>query len=440
MPTWRGSVAKSCNFCRIKVKSEFRIRFWKELGVQNFGIRAAPRQIRCVQATRNVQCAGRCADQKFPIIADCTILMHDVPAAGEAALEVISPDNSRHRMRVSESPFFIGRNEEGNHLQISDKRISRQCAAIVREEGRYYLEDRGNTRGVFINRGKIARQALEDGDVVTFGLDDSAKLVFHCTESDTASIQNLLTRMENVTETDAPSGGLGKLNLLLEATRLLHSQLPLDAVLDAMLDRAIAITDADRGLLLEADSAGALRQRLARRKGPTSLPAEGFSPSQTAVGLAMEQQSGVITEDVHQEESVLQGAQSIIAQALRAVVAIPLYAMPFADTGGIHRPRAARSIFSEFCTWIRGVPRRFPSSIARFWTPLPSKRQHPGQCAPGEAGSRTGAHRSGIEHRPGHPAGAAPARLPRLSSSKDHRHELSMPRGRRRLFRCFPDQ
>ncbi len=333
MPTWRGSVAKSCNFCRIKVKSEFRIRFWKELGVQNFGIRAAPRQIRCVQATRNVQCAGRCADQKFPIIADCTILMHDVPAAGEAALEVISPDNSRHRMRVSESPFFIGRNEEGNHLQISDKRISRQCAAIVREEGRYYLEDRGNTRGVFINRGKIARQALEDGDVVTFGLDDSAKLVFHCTESDTASIQNLLTRMENVTETDAPSGGLGKLNLLLEATRLLHSHMPLDAVLDAMLDRAIAITDADRGLLIEADSAGALRQRLARRKGPTSLPAEGFSPSQTAVGLAMKQQSAVITEDVHQEESVLQGARSIIAQALRAVVAIPLYAMPLSDTG-----------------------------------------------------------------------------------------------------------
>ena len=50
--------------------------------------------------------------------------------------------------------------------------------------------------------------------------------------------------------------GLGKLNLLLEATMLLHSQLPLDAVLEAMLDRAITITNAERGLLLEANESG----------------------------------------------------------------------------------------------------------------------------------------------------------------------------------------
>jgi hypothetical protein len=45
---------------------------------------------------------------------------------------------------------------------------------------------------------------------------------------------------------------LHKLNLLLEATMLLHSQFPLDSVLGTMLDHAISITDADRGLCTRA--------------------------------------------------------------------------------------------------------------------------------------------------------------------------------------------
>jgi phosphoserine phosphatase RsbU/P len=44
--------------------------------------------------------------------------------------------------------------------------------------------------------------------------------------------------------------------------------------------------------------------------------------------MAMESQTGVITGDLQQADVALQGAQSIIAQRLRSVVAIPLYAMP----------------------------------------------------------------------------------------------------------------
>lgn len=258
--------------------------------------------------------------------------MPNASIAGEAALEVIAPDSSRHRVRVDESPFLIGRGESGNHLPIPDPRVSRQCAAIISEGGSYYLEDRGHRCGIFVNGEKIDRKVLEDRDVVSFGLNDSYKLVFHISGDDTSSLQNLLTRMESVAGTYAASGGLGKLNLLLEATMLLHSQLPLDAVLEAMLDRAIAITNADRGLLLEADSSGSLGQRLARGRGAVSFSAQEFSPSQTAIGLALKQKSGVITEDLRLAEGALQGAQSVIAQGLRAVVAIPLYTVPHAST------------------------------------------------------------------------------------------------------------
>jgi hypothetical protein len=67
--------------------------------------------------------------------------------------------------------------------------------------------------------------------------------------------------------------------------------------------------------------------RLARGHKRVPIPLEGFSPSQTAVRLAMQRQSSVITEDLNRDDANLQGAESIISQRLRAVVAIPLYAM-----------------------------------------------------------------------------------------------------------------
>lgn len=249
-----------------------------------------------------------------------------------ATIEVISPEGERKSVPITVSPFLIGRGEVGNHLPISDMRISRQCAAITTENDRHFLEDRGHRLGVFVNGRQIGRKRLEDGDVVSFGLDDSYKLAFHFLPSEVTSIETLLTRMSSVNDTDSHSGGLSKLNLLLEATRLMHSQLPLDAVLEAMLDHAIAITQADRGLLLEADASGELRQRLARRSGSSGFATQSFSPSQTVIGLALRQQSGVVSGDLRQADALLQDAQSVIAQSLRTVVAIPLYTMPRANT------------------------------------------------------------------------------------------------------------
>src|SRR6266478_3137096 len=104
--------------------------------------------------------------------------MLEVPSVSEAAVDVNAPDGSRHRVRLTVSPFLVGRGEEGNSLSIPDKRISRRCAAIVLEGSRHYLEDRGHHSGVFINKKKVSRQPLEDGDVITFGQEDSSTLYF----------------------------------------------------------------------------------------------------------------------------------------------------------------------------------------------------------------------------------------------------------------------
>jgi len=257
---------------------------------------------------------------------------------GGGVLEVISPDGARRYVRVTQTPFLVGRGSEtGNHLQLTDRRISRNCAALVLEGGRLYIEDRGQRRGLYVNGEKVeGSRALSDGDSITFGLEDSYEIIFRSTTSSgDESIPNLLTRIEHITSSEPASGGLRKLNLLLEATALLHSQVPLDSALANMLDHAVSLTDADRGMLLESDANGALTVRLARRSGGVRLPPESLAPSQTAIQLALRQHSPVVTEDIERGEMDLQAAQSIIAQRLRAVVVIPLYAVhrPASDSG-----------------------------------------------------------------------------------------------------------
>jgi serine phosphatase RsbU (regulator of sigma subunit)/pSer/pThr/pTyr-binding forkhead associated (FHA) protein len=253
----------------------------------------------------------------------------------EIVLEVISNDGAKRYVRVTQTPFLIGRGAEtGNHLQLNDRRISRNCAAIVSEANKFYVEDRGQRRGLFVNGEKAESRELQDGDVITFGLEDSYEIIYRSTTGAASdeSIPLFLTRIEHMTSAEKSSGGLNKLNLLLEATTLLHSQLPLDSVLAKMLDHAISVTNADRGMLMEANTAGQLHVRLARKNGGMRLPPETLSPSQTAIQMALKQQSAVITEDLAQAGMDLQAAESIVAQGLRAVVVIPLYSVTRANS------------------------------------------------------------------------------------------------------------
>ncbi|MGA2906959.1 MAG: SpoIIE family protein phosphatase [Terracidiphilus sp.] len=265
----------------------------------------------------------------------------------EAVLEIIAPDSSREKVAVAQEPFNIGRGGEGdNQLQLDDGRISRRCATIVAEGTGYRLLDRGNRYGLFVNGAKVQQHSLRDGDLITFGLEDSYRVVFHSAAAAPApspqSVANLLTRIGSISDFTGTTvtGGLNRLNLLLEATSLLHSQLPLDAVLGTMLDHAISVTHADRGLLIEPDASGALRVHQARSNKAENLPPETLNPSQTAINQAISKKSAVITEDLNLAGLDLKAAESIVIQGLRAVVAIPLYASSrsTADTGAEQEP------------------------------------------------------------------------------------------------------
>jgi serine phosphatase RsbU (regulator of sigma subunit)/pSer/pThr/pTyr-binding forkhead associated (FHA) protein len=245
--------------------------------------------------------------------------------AADVILEVHCPDGSTRKIRLAETPYLIGRGEDGNHFPIADDHVSRKCASIVFENHCYCILDRGNSRGVFVNGGKVSKQPLDPGDVITFGSGVPYSIVFQSKVPETQSIKNPVTHAGPDSGTNV-SQGLERLNLLLEATQLLHSRSPLETVLNAMLDRAITVTGADRALLLEADSSGSMQPRVARGSGSRTLALKTFTPSGTALNTAIEQEAAVITQNLDSADPVLQGARSIVDQRLLSVVAIPLYA------------------------------------------------------------------------------------------------------------------
>lgn len=253
--------------------------------------------------------------------------MPDTQPIPDALLDVLEPDGTRRPVRITETPFLIGRGTEtGNHLVLADKRVSRQSAAVVWRETTFYLEDRGQRHGIFVNGEKIEQHALSDGDVISLGTADSLQLVFRI-GSLRESLPQLLSRLEEAPGLEPGTRDLRPLGLLLEATALLQSHLPLEELLGAMVERALAITDADRGLLLEQGSDGDLRPLVARLRGSRRVGPETIAPAQTAVEEAVRLRRSVVEEDVAQAGGKLAAATSVVEQQLRSIIALPLHSL-----------------------------------------------------------------------------------------------------------------
>ncbi len=83
--------------------------------------------------------------------------------AGEAprALYLVGEDGGLEK--VAKDRFVIGR---GKHcdLVIESAKVSREHAAILREDGGYVIEDLGSSNGTWHDRARVQRRRIQDGD------------------------------------------------------------------------------------------------------------------------------------------------------------------------------------------------------------------------------------------------------------------------------------
>ncbi len=200
----------------------------------------------------------------------------------------------------------------------------------------------------------------------------------------------------------------------------------------------MSVTHAERGLLLEADDEGVLKVRLARGSGGTTLAPESIAPSQTALRQAVSKRAAAITDDLNLDDLNLKSAQSVVIQGLRAVVAIPLYAVAHANADG-SETAAGRLLGALY------LDSRRTTAFSNC-RPADSGRaeraggEHSGQRAAGGEGTRTTKAGAGTGDCPRNSARTRAAGTSRIPLPGDQRHTPAMPRGGRRLLRCVPAQ
>jgi serine/threonine-protein kinase PknK len=115
----------------------------------------------------------------------------------------------------------------------------------------------------------------------------------------------------------------GRLRRLQRINKRLNSDLRLSRVLEAVIDTAIEMTDAERGFLLLKDGTGELVVKVARNIDQTTLDAPDFVLSRSIAKQAAEKGEPVVTVDAAGDQRFRE-AVSVSDLHLRSVLAVPL--------------------------------------------------------------------------------------------------------------------
>jgi pSer/pThr/pTyr-binding forkhead associated (FHA) protein len=66
---------------------------------------------------------------------------------------------------VNKEEFVIGRGSKTADLPIKDGNISRRHAAIVFQNGAFFMRDLGSTNGIEFNGERVDNRRIEEGDL-----------------------------------------------------------------------------------------------------------------------------------------------------------------------------------------------------------------------------------------------------------------------------------
>jgi sigma-B regulation protein RsbU (phosphoserine phosphatase) len=245
--------------------------------------------------------------------------MSSMPAVSPSAPVLLFVQGTeQRRIIIDHTPFTIGRKIDRD-LPIPDSRVSREHASIVAEEGRYYIVDQGGRSGVYVNRTRRERHALEPGDRCDFGLEDFY-LVFNPT-APVAATSEFLSQISL-----APRAGAGselqQLRLFLEAARRLRTTGVLADVIATLLDCSLRLTRAERGFVFLRGANGVLRLGAGRNSKGETLD-DDSTLTRSLLQQAADSGSEFVVGDTSQSAD-LAGRASIVSLDLRTVIAIPL--------------------------------------------------------------------------------------------------------------------
>ena len=103
---------------------------------------------------------------------------------GITQIEVRCDGESLETLSFAPGRVIIGRSPD-NEIYIDSKFVSRHHAQIVSDERGAFIEDLNSTNGVFVGEQQIKKYQLQDGDVISLGVNE---LVYRDLRGDDASV------------------------------------------------------------------------------------------------------------------------------------------------------------------------------------------------------------------------------------------------------------
>ena len=230
-------------------------------------------------------------------------------------------------LEIARTPFTLGRQGD-NELVLFDNRISRRHARIIKDERGYVLQDTESRHGTFVNGERVSSCVLKAGDQIGLGVIDAYQISFM---SEDSVLPSLLEKFEKAAE-GAPRPGqqIQHLGLLLQMAQILNSAPALDEVLTTLVDSALQLTDAERGLLFLREDDGGLNLRLARARGGVHLGSKVADYSHAVVERVAESGRGEVTIEEEMTGRTTQET-GLIGSGMRGVVAVPLQKHPMLE-------------------------------------------------------------------------------------------------------------
>lgn len=259
-------------------------------------------------------------------------------ASNVPRLSVRDASGNEREVEIGRAPFNLGRQSD-NDLVLLDNRISRRHARILKDERGYLIEDLGSRHGTFVNGERVQSAVLKGGDQVSLGVVDSYQILFSAEDS---VLPTLLEKFGRASDTAAraPAQQLQHLGLLLQMAQILNKAPALEEVLTTLVDTAMQLTDADRGLLFLREGSGELDLKLARGRGGVHLGSRVADYSHAVVArVAASGREEVSIEDEMTGRSAME--TGVIGIGMRGVVAVPLQKHPMMERGDTTMIRTA---------------------------------------------------------------------------------------------------
>ena len=241
----------------------------------------------------------------------------------------------------------VGRHPK-NNIRLNDREISKEHAIIERRGSEWWIKDLGSSNGTYVNTRRVSEARLQTTDDLLLG-SMHLQFVLENPEDTKSSVKDLVTilpqdpagsthihaKIEDDGQDFKPASSVNDVELLkrdYEKLRLSHElsrigiTTDLSKLLQKTLDVVFSMFPADNAviMLVDEETSKLVPHTVRHRHGDDNEQQE-ILLSSTIVNSAIEDRASVLSSDAFLDPR-FSGAQSIIAQGIRAAMCVPLVA------------------------------------------------------------------------------------------------------------------